>query len=259
MNGYSVIVILTITLWMWSCNNPFKEPALPIGQIVIDSSLSVSKLHLLQKAKASFVFRDRTYGYSMNEGVFEYTRFQTDSAGNEILDVLTNDGLVRYWNNRPVELDEKKTNAYSNSVNSVVYFAFLPYRLNDPAVRKEYVGTAKIRDRNYHKIKVTFNEDRGGEDFQDVFYYWFHETQYTMDYMAYEYFTDGGGLRFRVATNVREVAGVIVQDYINYEPKKDAIVTIDKIDESFNRNELEILSEIRLEDISIQLTHSPKS
>ena len=41
-------------------------------------------------------------------------------------DVLHNDGLVRFTNGIELALEEKKSAAYSASVNSVFCFAFLP-------------------------------------------------------------------------------------------------------------------------------------
>lgn len=38
-----------------------------------------------------------------------------------------------------------------------------------------------------------------------------------MDYFAYNYQVNEGGVRFRAAFNTRVVAGVTFQDYINYE------------------------------------------
>ncbi len=61
------------------------------------------------------------------------------------------------------------------------------------------------------RSKLTFNEDSGGDDFEDVFIYWFNTETYRMDYLAYEYHTDEGGMRFREAFNPREINGVLMQ------------------------------------------------
>ena len=61
------------------------------------------------------------------------------------------------------------SDSYSASVNSVHYFAVLPYGLDGKAVNKTYVNKVDIKGKSYHKIKVTFNEEGGGEDFEDVF------------------------------------------------------------------------------------------
>ena len=72
-----------------------------------------------------------------------------------------------------------------------------------------------------------------------------------MDYMAYLYHTDGGGLRFREAINQRRVEGVLVQDYINYKPADESI-DINTIDELFEAGELEELSRIINEQVQIR-------
>lgn len=101
-------------------------------------------------------------------------------------------------------------------LNSVAYFALLPYNLSDPAVRLRRLPDAVIRGAPYRTVEVTFVPEGGGRDWQDRFVYWFHRDRHTLDYLAYRYHTDEGGTRFRVATNARTVGGVRWQDYENY-------------------------------------------
>ena len=109
-----------------SCEPPGSNSSKPDAQAIVDSALTKSKLHLLQDASATFDFRDRSYSYKMNGDLFEYTRLLVDSTGTETYDVLTNKGLIRYINGVEQQLLEERRNAYSNSVNAVIYFAFLP-------------------------------------------------------------------------------------------------------------------------------------
>lgn len=140
---------------------------------------------------------------------------------------------------------------YTRSVNSTIYFALLPYGLNDPAVRKKYLGKTTFEGQPYFTIEVTFKKEGGGEDFNDVFLYWIHEKNFTMDYMAYLYYTDGGGLRFRKAYNPRKVNGILFQDFINYQPKDDS-VSIAQIENAYKQNLLEELSRIEVTNIQVK-------
>ena len=67
-------------------------------------------------------------------------------------------------------------------------------------------------------LKVTFKEEGGGEDFQDEYRYWINQKNHEIDYLAYNYLTDGGGTRFRRAINKRKIVGIFFQDYVNYKP-----------------------------------------
>ena len=60
----------------------------------------------------------------------------------------------------------------------------------------------------------------GGEDFQDEYRYWIDPESGHIDYLAYNYHTDGGGTRFRKAKNRRKKEGFVFQDYINFKPEK---------------------------------------
>ncbi|CAN0376390.1 unnamed protein product, partial [Scytosiphon promiscuus] len=151
-----------------------------------------------------------------------------------------------------VYLTEKRKNAYTNSVNSVIYFAFLPLWLKDPAVILEDQGRSVIKGKEYHKILVTFKQEGGGDDFEDVFLYWFDVEDYSMDYLAYKYFTGKGGMRFREAYNTRKVNGVLLQDYRNLQPKIEGGIDFDEIEKAFENDQLEELSLIILKNVKIK-------
>lgn len=219
---------------------------------IVDRAIEASGTSTLRNAKASFTFRNIKYEYNAQGGQFNYTRIQTDSLGNEIKDVLTNNGLTRRINSEEVEITEEKRVAYTSSVNSVIYFAFLPLWLNDAAVNKTKLGEVMIEGKNYYKIKITFDVQGGGEDYEDVFIYWFDTEDFSMDYLAYSYNEDDGkGMRFRVAYNSRKIDGVTIQDYKNLKPKNQENIELEQIDEAYKSGKLEQLSLIELEDVNI--------
>lgn len=199
--------------------------------------------------RASFDFRARHYVMEHRFGRFTYERHFSDSTG-QVKDVLNNDGFKRFLNEKDITDTVKKAAAYARSVNSVAYFALLPYRLNDPAVRKTYIGKGEIKGEPYHKILVTFEKQGGGEDFTDEFVYWIHTRHYTMDYFAYVYFTDGGGKRFRVPLNVRTIGGIRFSDYENYR-EVDQEISIKDYDQQYQLGKLELLSKIILENLEV--------
>jgi len=241
--------ILAILILAVGCESPA-----PTAQEIIDESINRSGLNQLDRAKVNFNFRKINYAFSQSDGKFNYARTQFDSISNEIKDVLTNDGLQRFFNDSLITLEQKKIDAYSSSVNSVMYFAFLPYRLNDIAVNKEYANTVELNGTLYHKIKVTFNAEGGGEDFEDVFYYWFDVNDYSMDYLAYSYEEkDGKGMRFRVAYNSRTINGVTIQDYKNLKPRIKNSIPLAEIDQAYLDDKLDQLSVIELDNVEIEM------
>jgi hypothetical protein len=225
------------------------EPV-PEAQRIIDRCIEVHGGNRYLQSDVSFDFRGMHYRALRHNGLFSYERQFEDERGR-IHDVLNNDGFTRTINNEPEMLDDEWAGRYKRSVNSVIYFALLPYALNDPAVRKEYLGMEIIADRDYHKIEVTFEQEGGGRDFEDVFVYWIHPDTYTMDYMAYEFFTDGGGIRFREAFNRQEAGGILFADYRNYQPVGSDI-TVYETGRAFVEARLEMVSLIELENIRVQ-------
>ena len=73
-----------------------------------------------------------------------------------------------------------------------------------------------------------------------------------LDYLAYSYRVNGGGMRFREATNERVVNGVRFVDYNNYKAK-NASTKLENLDKAFENSELKKLSEINLENVQVKL------
>ncbi len=221
------------------------------AQEIVNRAIKAIGGDVLDNAEITFKFRTRDYIYRNKAGRYRYTRTYVDTAGTKSVDILTNDGLTRTIDGKPVELDELWTQRYSNSVNSVFYFAFLPYRLNDAAVIKTYNGLKDFNGKKYHEIEVQFAKEGGGVDHDDNFLYWFSEDKYALDYFAYDYVTGKGGVRFRHAINRRLVNGLIVQDYVNYRPN-DKKTDLYGMFEAHTRGELKELSRIELENVQVE-------
>lgn len=187
---------------------------------------------LYDKANYEFVFRDRTFRFRNNGTSYQYEAESTKD-GNTIRDVLNNGKFTRFINDKPVKLSEKKEKSGIGSINSVIYFATLPHKLNDEAVNKYFVEETTIKGQKYNALKITFNQEGGGEDFEDEYRYWINQKTKKIDYLAYNYQVNGGGVRFRSAYNVRVIDGITFQDYVNYKapvgtPLKDLPVLYEK-------------------------------
>lgn len=225
------------------------EQKKPDAQQIVDQAIAAHGGEKFDRGVISFRLREREYRVLRDGGAFVYSRTFQDSTNQRVHDVLRNSGFTRSINDTEVEVTDERKQAYSNSINSVVYFALLPYALNDAAVRKQYLGEVTVKDKPYHKIKVTFVPEGGGESHEDVFIYWIHQQNHTMDYLAYSFKEDGGGTRFREAVNPRTVGGIRFQDYVNFTTKEQA--PLERYDELFEAGKMEKLSDIRLEEIKV--------
>lgn len=218
-------------------------------QEIVDAAIAQHGGDKYKKVKVSFDFRKKHYDYMKNGGKFQFERsFEDDSLG-KIHDVLNNEGFTRKANDKVLEITDEWKGKYSNSVNSVMYFTFLPFNLNDGAVIKKYMGEATIKGKTYHQIQVTFKQEGGGEDHSDVYMYWFNKEKNTMDYFAYSYDVNEGGVRFREAFNPRVIEGMTFLDYKNYKAKKGTPLT--NLPKLFNDDMLKLLSKIENENIKV--------
>lgn len=245
MNYFSIIAM---ALLLCACN---QEKTLD-AQAIVDNAITKAGGANYEHAKITFNFRNKVYKSTRQCKRFELERLAIDSSGTITHDKVSNDGLLRLKNDQPQALADSLVTRISDGVNSVHYFAQLPYGLNDEAVNKQLVGEALVKTQPYYKIKVTFQQEGGGTDFQDVFMYWIHKTEFTVDYLAYSYEVNGGGVRFREAYNPRVIEGIRFVDYNNYKPSsKD--VPLERLDALFEEGALQLLSKIETKEVAVEI------
>lgn len=218
------------------------------AQQIVDLAIEASGGERYQNSRIEFTFRDRKYIAYREKGQRVLKRI-TEKDTTRIEDVLSGSSFERTVDGVSQQLADTTRQKLSDAVNSVHYFAYLPNGLNDPAVNKTYLGVAKIGDSQYHKIKVTFDQEGGGTDFEDIFVYWFNTQTHLPDFLAYEYHTNGGGIRFREAYNERKVGGIRFVDYRNF--KYEGPLSVTYLDSLFSAGDLELFSLIQLEDIEV--------
>ncbi|GGG98234.1 hypothetical protein GCM10011416_15400 [Polaribacter pacificus] len=243
------IFLASLVLLFISCNTSKKSQT---AQEIVDAAMLASGSEKVAKATISFKFRDIQYKAIRNQGRFLLERSFKENK-DSITDQLSNEGFTRLLNNQAIQLHDTLATAYSGSVNSVHYFSVLPFGLNDMAVRKKRLADQVVFGKDYYTIQIRFSEEGGGEDFDDVYIYWINKETSLIDYLAYSFHVNGGGVRFREATNPRTIKGVRFVDYNNYK-KENALTDLENLAKAFEKGELQKLSEINLEAISVQIT-----
>ncbi len=239
--------ILLLTVILFSC----QEKETLTANAIVDKTITEACGGNCDQAEINFVFRKVKYKSVREHGKYQLERNFIDSIG-AVRDVVSNNGFKRFINDSLQQLADTTASKYAETVNSVHYFAQLPNGLNAPAAKKELLGEAKISGKEYYEIGVTFREEGGGTDFEDKFVYWINKETFHVDYLAYSYAVNGGGVRFREAYNPRVVEGIRFVDYNNYMPASLKIPLTD-LDSLFQQNELELLSKIETENVEVTL------
>ncbi|WP_232825697.1 DUF6503 family protein [Algoriphagus litoralis] len=240
----NTVSLLIVILMCFSCDQRTE------AEKIVDASIEAHGGKTYESTKIEFDFRNIHYTIFKTPTAYEYIREFSDSTGT-VKDVLNNSGFVRTVNGAKIDtLTEERVGAFSRSINSVAYFAFLPYGLNDAAAVKTYLGETEIKGEKYHLIKVTFVPEGGGEHYEDEFLYWIGVEDFYLDYMAYDYHTDGGGVRMREVKDVMEVGGIRFQNYLNLKPA-DKNTPVETMQDLYISGKLELLSEINLENIRV--------
>lgn len=237
--------MLRLTLYMLlllSCSNSNYT-----AEEIVDQSIIYHGGDKFNNTAISFRFRDKSYFMKHSFGAFDYRRIFKDSSKN-IMDRFTNNSFERSINGKVITLADSMAFKYKNSVNSVIYFASLPFRLKDEAVNLKRLDDVEINGESFYKIYVTFRPENGGKDFEDEFCYWFRKSNFALDYMAYSFLTDGGGARFRVRTKTQTIKGIRFLNYDNYSHIENSM-EIASFDKLYGSEKLVKLSEINLENI----------
>lgn len=245
----SLVKICLFVFVGWMSVSCVHDPE-SIAQSLIDQSVLAHGQDRLRTHDVSFRFRDKRYKLSRGKDGYVYERGFVQGQDSVLDRLYSDDRFERFLNGQSRSLADSLALSYSNSLNSVMYFFQLPYVLNDPAAIKRYKGPAVIRGRPYFVVSVTFEQEGGGTDYEDTFRYWFDAETLKMDYLAYRYHTNGGGVRFRVAINQRAYKGLWVQDYDNYRPQ-NADVSLDSLAVFWERGALRKVSRIGQQEVRV--------
>ena len=217
---------------------------------IINKSIEVSGFNA-NEIDITFDFRAYHYEFFRKDYNFTYAR-TTIKDDKKIRDELSSTkGLKRFIDSVPESLTDSLAMVYSNSLNSVMYFFQLPKPLLDGAVHSELLDEIKIEEATYWTIKVYFSEEGGGEDYQDEYRYWINQDTYEIDYLAYNYTTEGGGIRFRKAINKKRVKGILFQDYQNFSPS-NKFEPLDSLPQIYEDGLLPQISLIENKNIIVQ-------
>jgi hypothetical protein len=241
-----LLYLLLSVLLLFSCNS--NDP-----QKIIDRAIQASGGEKYLHATVEFDFRGRHYVGTRDGGKFSYERiFKNDKDSTQTIhDFITNEGFKREINGNTADVPDSMKIKYTASVNSVLYFALLPYGLNDQSVKKRFLGESTMDGKSYYKIEIKFGQEGGGEDYEDTYNYWINASDFTIGFIAYSYAEDDGiGYRLRKAYNPRRVNGILFSDYVNYMPNGN--FKLEDLEELYKKNELKELSKIENTNIQVK-------
>lgn len=253
IRGAGALAVALLLVVSSGCTDPAPHPATDIDAY-LDTVIAAHGGDVLDRAVVRFTFRGDAFTLCRNAGRFRYERATTDSLGRAVVEGLTNTDVYRVVAGDTVALSPDARGAVATAVNSVAYFALLPYPLQDPPVQATYAGPDTVAGAAYHRVAVSFDQG-GGQDYEDVFLYWFAQDDHAMDYLAYAFGVGGPaadrGTRFREATNVRTVGGVRWADYENYRAPTLGPSSLARYPSAWANDAVEHVSTVALQDISV--------
>lgn len=241
-------ILAMLTLIIWGCASQRKSVPKSPAEALLHEAIKAHGGDGYYDGDYSFTFRGKRYGFSFDKKKGYTYSVSYDKDGQSINDQLINGVFERKIDGQLATLSDKDVRRGSNGLNSVVYFATLPHKLLDPAVNIAKMPDATIKGEMYEVLQVTFDQAGGGEDHDDTYYYWINRKDHKIDYLAYNYHTGKGGVRFRSAYNRRSVNGVTFQDYINYKAPKET--PLDQLPKLYEDGQLKELSRVETESVT---------
>ncbi|PJX24559.1 hypothetical protein CAP47_03480 [Psychroflexus sp. S27] len=250
MKKFSIASVFLIFV-LASCQSEKKEdksskPKELTAQTIVDKAIEFNGTDAYKNSKIIFDFRDFHLESEATCNGFKFSREKNDT-----LDVLHNSDFKRSVSGNDIKVADSTAFKLSESINSVFYFMQLPMRLNDGAVMKELKESQTFRDQSYHVVEVKFKKEGGGVDHEDVYMYWFNKDDFAMDYFAYSFKMNNGGVRFRAAKNPQKIDGVRFVDYDNYRPES-IDVDLETLLKDYHNDKLIKLSEIINKNMSVE-------
>lgn len=245
LKRFNFVILLVISIVVIQACSPDPSD-------IVNEAIKSSGWDKFKNNDIEFDFRGIHYKIFHNNGNYVYEKIFLDTAQGIIREGMTNDSTYKELNGLSILLDENETARIRNTINQVVYFNLLPYKLNDNAVVKNYIGEAIINDKEYHKIKVTFSEAGGGDNYDDWYVYWFEKNTKAMDYFAYYYTINGeNSERFRAVKKVHNINGFTFYDWENFTSDEIG-EQIENFDNFYIDGKVKKVSDIELNNIEVK-------
>lgn len=246
MNRYCVLcVILSFAAVVWAQPDPAQE--------IVARSIAHHGGDLYESSRTQLTVTSRSGSFhvvsEVRGGDFDHAVTWTDREDRDRKVRVTNDTVEQWTDGEKVPVSEDEEQRLRDFVNARIYFPFLPYRLNDPSVRKTDLGMETWDGRELHKVKVTFASGTS-TDADDEYLYWFDPDTGRVEQFAYSFHTGDGGLRLRKAYDHRRVGGILFFDSENWGVNGKSRDVLD-VAPAFVASEMEKISDVELSEIEV--------
>jgi hypothetical protein len=222
---------------------------------IVDRSIELHGGDLYRHSVISFAICSKSGCFDvttrMDGGLYDHTAEEAQGERQRWAR-SSNDSIEVREFGKDVPVAESEAQRWRDWVMARVYFALLPFRLTDPSVYQQDLGTVDWEGRELHRVKVTF-EAESSSDSSDEFLYWFDLKTARLEYFAYTYVNGDGsrGLRFRKLHNHRRVGGILLFDQENLG-REDHSLALEEINPTTVRERLRDVSQIRLEEVKVE-------
>ncbi len=179
------------------------------------------------QAHGGDLYSRATIAFDLNKNSFEFTRdgYNYDYKMIRTVDSVTSvgrafNGGFEFTENGVAKSQGSRTdNMIKNHINSVAYEFYIPYEFTSNDVIQTYLGDEYMRQRLYHKVKISFKTPTGGDPDLRAFMLWLDAETFEIDFVAKENDPNSGRKQFSAAAYKRRVGGMLFSDFEIYQTK----------------------------------------
>lgn len=222
---------------------------------ILDRSIAFHGGDAYLRSEVSFTLSSSSGDFQIvarrDGGLFDYRVTREREAGRSVYrhrnEPSGRDTVERWEAGEPVELDDASRQRARDYVSQRVYFAFLPFRWNDPSTYKQDLGIEDWNGRRLRKVKVSF-EPGSSSSASSEFMLWLDPETARLEQFAYSF---SGGMRFRPLRNYREIGGILFFDQENYALDGSGL-SVDALSPTFVAARMSLLSVVKLDAIEVR-------
>jgi len=250
MIKYLGIFILLFSFF--SCKEESKRTAVVDADTLLENTINAHGGNLYKNSIISFKFKSFNYTLKRDDNDYEYQMIREEK------DVLKeaktfNGGFEYFEDGEQKELSARLSSMFTNRINSMAYWIYIPYEFSTNDAIKEYIGKDVLRGNEYHKLKITYRQFEGLPEDDRIYILWIDTKKFEIDFVAVGNLNDTNGKKFYAAGNKRKIKGMLFSDYEMYNTKtKSKEINFEDLGTSYNIGAMLRDNIVTYENISVE-------
>lgn len=244
------LAILVLATFLLACNSKEESPEFS-GAELIDKAIAAHGGDLYKNATINFELNDYLFEFTRDGYNYNYKMWQ--DRDTVVIAAHTFNGGIEYTENDSViDRGARLTNMFKNRINNIAYDFYIPYEFTTNDVIATYLTSEYLRQRLYHKVKISFKTPAGAEPDLRSYMLWIDAESFEVDFIGKENNPNSGKKQFSAAAYKRRVGGMLFSDFELYQTKgRNLDVSLDSLGIAYNMGLMQRRATTTYQDIEV--------